>query len=57
MSIAYITLEVDDETGKLEVAVSGNENTTALTIANDIMKIVAKRQGENFIKTEEYSVN
>lgn len=56
MSTSTITIEHDDETKEVMIYVSGGDGTLARFIAEDIMAIASKSQGDNFKGDSEFTV-
>jgi hypothetical protein len=57
MSTSHITVDHDDSTGEVKVYVGGGDNTPARAIAEHIMRIASRIQGDNALPVETIEVN
>ena len=49
MSTAYITVDVDDAKGSVEMVVSGREDSAAFAVAVSVLDTITVLQGDNFV--------
>jgi len=55
MSIASVTINHNDETGEVEIITTGDADSKAMKIVDDLMILVADLQGNNLIGQKTYT--